>query len=289
MVTVATDLLALTLIKPPGEFGADIAVGSAQRFGIPLGYGGPHAAFFATRDEFKRQLPGRLVGVSKDLRGRPALRLSLGTREQHIRRERATSNICTAQALLANIAAMYAVYHGPERLRAIASRVHALARALDQALRTLGLSQVNSYYFDTLRIDVPSGVAAVRERALAAGINFRYIDDRTVSVALNETVTTNDVRDIVASFAGVIGKEAPAIDFEVSDDGYPSSLRRTSRYLTHPVFNTHRSETEMMRYIRSLERKDIGLDTSMIPLGSCTMKLNAATEMIPVTWEHFSP
>jgi glycine dehydrogenase len=288
LAAVGADLLSLALVTPPGEMGADVVFGSSQRFGVPLGYGGPHAAFFATRNAFVRQMPGRIIGVSVDAHGRKAYRMALATREQHIRRERATSNICTAQALLANMAAMYAVYHGPEGLRAIASRVHALARVLERALRTLGLPQGNSSYFDTLRIDVPSGVAAVRERALAAGINFRYIDDRTVSVALNETVTTHDVRDVVAVFAGAIGKEAPAIDFEVSDDGYPSSLRRTSRYLTHPVFNTHRSETEMMRYIRSLERKDIGLDTSMIPLGSCTMKLNAATEMIPVTWEHFS-
>jgi glycine dehydrogenase len=288
LAAVGADLLALALVTPPGEMGADVVFGSSQRFGVPLGYGGPHAAFFATRNAFVRQMPGRIIGVSMDAHGRKAYRMALATREQHIRRERATSNICTAQALLANMAAMYAVYHGPEGLRTIASRVHALARALDRALRTLGLSQTNSYYFDTLRIEVPTGAAAVRDRALAAGVNFRYIDDRTVSVALNETVTTNDVRDVVAAFAGALGKDVPPIDFEVSDDGYPASLRRTSRYLTHPVFNTHHSETRMMRYIRSLERKDIGLDTSMIPLGSCTMKLNAATEMIPVTWEHFS-
>jgi glycine dehydrogenase len=288
LAAVGTDLLALALLTPPGEMGADVVFGNSQRFGVPLGYGGPHAAFFATRNAFVRQMPGRIIGVSVDAHGRKAYRMALATREQHIRRERATSNICTAQALLANMAAMYAVYHGPEGLRAIAVRVHALTRALDRALQALGLSQTNSYYFDTLRIEVPSGIAAVRERALAAGINFRYIDDRTVTVALNETVTTGDARDVAAAVAGALGKEAPRIDFEPSGDGYPASLRRTSRYLTHPVFNTHHSETEMMRYIRSLERKDIGLDTSMIPLGSCTMKLNAATEMIPVTWEHFS-
>jgi glycine dehydrogenase len=287
LAAVGADLLALALVTPPGEMGADVVFGTSQRFGVPLGYGGPHAAFFATRNAFVRQLPGRIIGVSVDAHGRKAYRRALATREQHIRRERATSNICTAQALLANMAAMYAVYHGPAGLRAIASRVHALARMLDRALRALGLTQLNQYYFDTLRMEVATGVAAVRERARAAGINFRYVNDRTVAIALDETVTTGDVRDVVTVFADAVGTDVPQLD-EDPDDGYPASLRRTSPYLTHPVFNTHHSETEMMRYIRRLERKDIGLDTSMIPLGSCTMKLNAATEMIPVTWEHFS-
>ncbi len=290
-VAVGADLLSLALLTPPGDMGADVVFGNSQRFGVPLGYGGPHAAFFATRNAFVRQAPGRIIGVSVDVHGRKAYRMALATREQHIRREKATSNICTAQALLANMAAMYAVYHGPEGLKAIAERVHKLARVLEAGLLKLGMTQRNAHYFDTLCFEVPSA-AAVREKALTKGINFRYIDDRTVGIALNETVSTRDVADIIGVFAAAVGAEAPAIDVDAAarttDEGYPPGLRRTSSYLTHPVFNTHRSETQMMRYIRSLERKDIGLDTSMIPLGSCTMKLNAATEMIPVTWEHFS-
>jgi glycine dehydrogenase len=302
LVAVGTDLLALALITPPGEMGADVVYGNSQRFGVPLGYGGPHAAFFATRNAFVRQAPGRIIGVSVDAHGRKAYRMALATREQHIRREKATSNICTAQALLANMAAMYAVYHGPVGLEAIASRVHTLARVLETELARLGVKQANAHYFDTLRLEVPGGVQRVREAALARGINFRYIDDRTVSMALNETVTTADVRDIVEAFADASGTQAAVIDWDAYDrtmaaggrggasaprGSYPPALRRTSAYLTHPVFNTHRSETQMMRYIRALERKDVGLDTSMIPLGSCTMKLNSATEMLPVTWEHF--
>jgi len=291
LVAVATDLLALALITPPGEMGADVVLGNSQRFGVPLGYGGPHAAFFATRNTFVRQAPGRIIGVSVDAHGRKAYRMALATREQHIRREKATSNICTAQALLANMAAMYAVYHGPEGLQAIAARVHTLARVLDSELQRLGLRQTNAHYFDTIRVEVPGGVTHLLERAGAHGINFRVVNDRTVDVALNETVDTRDVFDIVTVFAEALGERAPAIDFDAAartiDDGYPAALRRTSTYLSHPVFNTHRSETQMMRYIRSLERKDVGLDTSMIPLGSCTMKLNSATEMLPVTWEHF--
>ncbi len=288
LVAVGADLLALALLKPPGEMGADVVYGNSQRFGVPLGYGGPHAAFFATRSAFVRQAPGRIIGVSVDVHGRKAYRMALATREQHIRREKATSNICTAQALLANMAAMYAVYHGPEGLKAIAERVHDLTRILDRELRAAGVKQLNAQYFDTLRLEVPS-VDAIRSAALEQGINFRYIDNTTIGIALNETVTTADVQAIVNVFARGLGSTARAIDW--SDDGSriadPAS-RRTSAFMTHPVFNTHRSETQMMRYIRSLERKDIGLDTSMIPLGSCTMKLNAATEMLPVTWEHFS-
>ena len=291
LVAVGSDLLALTLITPPGEMGADVVFGNSQRFGVPLGYGGPHAAFFATRHAFVRQAPGRIIGVSVDVHGRKAYRMALATREQHIRREKATSNICTAQALLANMAAMYAVYHGPEGLKAIAARVHRLARVLDAELQKLGLVQRNRHYFDTIQVETPSA-AAVRERALAKGINLRYIDGTAVAIALNETAGTADVADVVAVFAEAIGRQPTTIDFDAAErtteDGYPPELRRTSGYLTHPVFNTHRSETQMMRYIRSLERKDVGLDSSMIPLGSCTMKLNAATEMLPVTWEHFS-
>jgi glycine dehydrogenase len=291
LVAVGSDLLALTLITPPGEMGADVVFGNSQRFGVPLGYGGPHAAFFATRNAFVRQAPGRIIGVSVDVHGRKAYRMALATREQHIRREKATSNICTAQALLANMAAMYAVYHGPDGLKRIATRVHTLARVLDTQLQRLGFTQRNPSYFDTIVVEVPS-TAALRAKALAKGINFRYLDDRTVAIALNETVSTRDLEEVVSIFADAAGQPAPEVDLESAaralDDGYPRELRRTSAYLTHPVFNTHRSETQMMRYIRSLERKDIGLDTSMIPLGSCTMKLNAATEMLPITWEHFS-
>mgnify|MGYP006273115583 CR=1 FL=1 len=286
MVAVATDLLALALLTPPGEMGADVVFGNAQRFGVPLGYGGPHAAFFATRHAHVRHLPGRLIGVSVDVHGQPAYRMALATREQHIRREKATSNICTAQALLANVAAMYAVYHGPAGLRRIASRVHAQARVLEAELRQIGFAQHNTLYFDTLAVDVPAGVDAVRARALESGINFRYIDDRTVGVSLNETVTNEDLRDIVHAFAGAAPARGAAADAPAP--AAKASLRRATPYLTHPVFNTHHAETAMMRYIRGLERKDIGLDTSMIALGSCTMKLNAATEMLPITWPAFN-
>jgi glycine dehydrogenase len=303
LVAVGADLLSLAILTPPGEMGADVVFGNSQRFGVPLGYGGPHAAFFATRTAYVRQMPGRIIGVSVDAHGHTAYRMALATREQHIRRERATSNICTAQALLANIAAMYGVYHGPEGLRAIAERIHTMARLLECELRTLGIRQVNACYFDTLRLELPVDADAVRRRALEAGINFRYMGDRTVGISLNETVDTRDLRDIVNVFAAAVGKAPPesvagslpasgasvAGGLQASgDDGIPQTLRRTTTFMTHPVFNAHRSETEMMRYIRRLERKDIGLDTSMIPLGSCTMKLNSATEMLPVTWEHFS-
>jgi glycine dehydrogenase len=296
LVAVGSDLLALAIATPPGEMGADVVFGTSQRFGVPLGFGGPHAGFFATRNTFVRQMPGRIIGVSVDVEGRKAYRMALATREQHIRREKATSNICTAQALLANMAAMYAVYHGPEGLKAIASRVHVMALRLAHSLTQMGLEQRNAHYFDTLRIHVPSGLEGVRRKAIAAGINVRYPDEQTIDIALNETVTTSDVNDIVDVFAAALGRQAPRADVFAAPNGIvalaaeslPMPLRRTSRFLTHPVFNTHRSETEMMRYIRTLERKDLGLDTSMIPLGSCTMKLNAATEMLPVTWERFS-
>jgi glycine dehydrogenase len=291
LVAVGTDLLCLTMFTPPGEMGADVVFGNSQRFGVPLGFGGPHAAFFATRQAFIRQAPGRIIGVSVDAHGRKAYRMALATREQHIRREKATSNICTAQALLANMAAMYAVYHGPQGLTAIARRVHAFARVLADHLGAMGVRQTNATFFDTLRLDVPCGAAAIRQRAVDAEINFRYVNDRTVGIALNETVTASDVQGIIDVFAAAMGIAAPRIDWEsVGIESQPPNpeSRRTSPFLTHPVFNTHRSETQMMRYIRTLERKDVGLDTSMIPLGSCTMKLNAASEMRPVTWEAFS-
>jgi glycine dehydrogenase len=284
LVAVASDLLALTLLTPPGELGADAVVGNSQRFGVPLGYGGPHAGFFATREAFVRQAPGRIIGLSVDARGRHAYRMALQTREQHIRREKATSNICTAQALLANVAAMYAVYHGPRGLRAIAERVHASARALEHALTSAGFRQTNAAYFDTLRIE-GADIKAVRAAAEAARLNFRYTADG-IGISLDETTTRQDLADVVRAFTGrEQSVPAPGPEFSLKA---PRSLVRTSRYLTHPVFSTHRSETQMMRYIRRLERKDVGLDTSMIPLGSCTMKLNAASEMIPVTWPEFS-
>ena len=295
LVAVATDLLALTLFKPPGEMGADVVVGNSQRFGVPLGYGGPHAAFFATRNAYVRQMPGRLIGVSVDAHGHTAYRMALATREQHIRREKATSNICTAQALLANMAAMYAVYHGPKGLREIAARVHAFSQLLAAFLSKFAIRQQNEKFFDTLCLTVPGGVARLKASALERGINFRYIDDSTVGISLNEATREDDLADIVRVFSEAAGKPVSvsagwgsvSADEGEEDVEWPE-LRRTTLFLTHPVFNTHHSETQMMRYVRGLERKDIGLDTSMIPLGSCTMKLNAATEMLPITWEHFS-
>jgi glycine dehydrogenase len=286
LVAVASDLLALTLVTPPGEMGADAVVGNSQRFGVPLGYGGPHAAFLATRESFVRQAPGRIIGISVDARGREAYRMALQTREQHIRREKATSNICTAQALLANIAAMYAVFHGPDGLKAIAERVHGMARALDRAVTSLGLRQVNAAYFDTVRVE-GCAVEAVRSVAEAAGLNFRYTEEG-IGIAIDETVTLQDLQQIVEVFARVQGRTAPEVRIRPEGSAIPAALRRSTPFLTHPVFTAHHSETRMMRYIRSLERKDIGLDTSMIPLGSCTMKLNAASEMIPVSWPEFA-
>src|SRR6187401_2836276 len=288
LVAVATDLLALTLLTPPGESGADVVFGNSQRFGVPLGYGGPHAAFFATREAHVRHMPGRIIGVSVDSSGRRAYRMALQTREQHIRREKATSNICTAQALLANMAAMYAVFHGPKGLRAIAERVRDHAASLAAALEGLGYRQVNDVFFDTLRVKLGSVLrATVEEDALDAGLNFRYLDDQHVAIALDETVRASDLTAIAGVFARAAGKPEPVVS-SVEASALPAGLSRTTAFLEHPVFNRHHSETEMMRYIRSLERKDIGLDTSMIPLGSCTMKLNAAAEMIPVTWPEFS-
>ncbi len=278
---VATDLLACALVTPPGEQGADIVVGSAQRFGVPMGFGGPHAAFLACRSEYQRSMPGRVIGVSKDSRGRPALRMAMQTREQHIRREKATSNICTAQALLANMAAAYAVYHGQEGVRTIAERTHRMAGILVKALTDAGLNP-NNRFFDTLTFT--GDAAAIRGRAEARGINFRYDGDR-VGVTLDETVTVADLSDIIEAITGsavdVLTLDAAAVD------GIPAGLKRTSEYLTHPVFNTHHSEHAMLRYLKSLENKDYSLTHGMIPLGSCTMKLNATAEMIPVTWPEF--
>ena len=291
LVAVATDLLALTLVTPPGEWGADVGVGNAQRFGVPMGYGGPHAAFFATRESYVRQMPGRVIGVSVDSNGRQAYRMALQTREQHIRRERATSNICTAQALLANMAAMYAVYHGPHGLKDIASRIHGLAKLLTQICEAESVKQVNPSFFDTLRFTLPAGrsVEAVQTAAHAAQINLTYHANGDIGVAIDETTTREDITLLVQILTGANADKSDALTteplpaVELSD-----ALTRTTDYLTHPVFSQHHSELDMMRYLKRLERKDIGLDTSMIPLGSCTMKLNAAVEMEAVTWPEFS-
>ncbi|MBD2412007.1 glycine dehydrogenase (aminomethyl-transferring) [Nostoc calcicola FACHB-389] len=292
LVTVAADPLSLTLLTPPGEFGADIAVGSTQRFGIPLGFGGPHAAYFATKEEYKRSIPGRIVGVSKDARGNSALRLALQTREQHIRREKATSNICTAQVLLAVIASMYAVYHGPAGLKQIAENIHSLTVLLAEGLKGLGYKISSEYFFDTLRVELGTHNL---EDILAASeqlqINLRIFDATAVGISLNETTTVDDVLDILGIFAGE--KELPLgleewFSPHLSISSSPHlPLSRQSSYLTHPVFNRYHSETELLRYLHKLESKDLSLTTSMIPLGSCTMKLNATAEMIPVTWEEF--
>jgi glycine dehydrogenase len=286
LVTVGTDLLSLAIFTPPGEMGADVVIGSAQRFGVPLGYGGPHAAFFATRERYVRQMPGRLIGVSVDARGRRAYRMALQTREQHIRREKATSNICTAQALLANMAAFYAAYHGPDGLTAIATRIRTQALTVAATAAGLGWTQTNGVVFDTIRLQSDAGrVARVRAEAEKRGINYRYPAADAVQISLNETVGDTDVEEIIATLgAGSAAGTSP----RQPDDSIPAALRRSSAFMTHPVFTAHRSETEMMRYIRRLERKDLGLDTSMIPLGSCTMKLNAAAEMMPVGWPEFA-
>ena len=285
LLVVASDPLALTLLRAPGEMGADVVLGSAQRLGVPMGYGGPHAAFFAVKDAHKRHLPGRLVGVSKDAEGRLAYRLALQTREQHIRRDKATSNICTAQVLLAIMASMYAVYHGPEGLRAIARRVHALARVLQLGLRRLGFDAGNGAFFDTLRVRTsPAAGRAIVARALAKGINLRTYDDGSVGVALDETVLPKDVADLLEAFAGAAVGFTPA---QLADEialAVPAAHARTSAFLLHPVFNSYHSETEMLRYLSRLQGRDLSLAQSMIPLGSCTMKLNATSEMIPVTW-----
>lgn len=285
-VILVADILALTVLKSPAELNADVAVGNTQRFGVPMGFGGPHAAYFATKDEFKRGMPGRLIGVSIDAQGNRALRMALQTREQHIKREKATSNICTAQALLANMAVMYAVYHGPEGLKTIATRVHGLAQSLEQQLSSLGIEQKNAAYFDTIHIK-GFDASALEKLASAAAINFNYFKDGSVSISLDETSSAKTVAAIVSLFEQLTGKKAAALNASVKNASIPASLVRTSTYLQHPVFNSHHSETQMMRYIKQLENKDLSLNTSMISLGSCTMKLNAATEMIPVSWPCF--
>jgi glycine dehydrogenase len=290
LVVVATDLLALTLLRPPGEFGADIAVGSSQRFGVPLGFGGPHAAFLSTTESFKRQMPGRIVGVSKDVTGKPAYRLSLQTREQHIRREKATSNICTAQVLLAIMASMYAVYHGPEGLRRIAERVHGLAVVLAAGLRQLGFEVATEAYFDTILVRLTKTQSeSILIRANEAGINLRRHEDHSIGITLDEVSTGDEIRRLMEIFVG-----HERLPFQIRDlsqsvtISVPANLTRSSRYLTHEVFNRYHSEHEMLRYIHRLEAKDLSLVHSMIPLGSCTMKLNATSEMLPVTWPEFS-
>lgn len=286
-VAMATDLLALTLLTSPGELGADVALGSAQRFGVPLGYGGPHAAFFASKDDFKRNIPGRIIGVSVDAQGNRALRMALQTREQHIKREKATSNICTAQALLANMAAFYAVFHGPDGLRNIAKRVALLTQTLANALEERGFELLNEYFFDTVIVKVDD-VTPFREKAERQQINFRYYDNKHIGISLDETTTPSDLFDVINSFVNDVDPVAYELEHEDTLDVIPTSLTRTSEFLTHPVFNSHHSETQMMRYITQLQNKDISLVHSMIPLGSCTMKLNAASEMIPLSWAHWS-
>ena len=290
-VAVATDLLALTLLKSPGEMGADAVVGTSQRFGIPMGYGGPHAGYFATREEYKRQIPGRIIGVSQDRHGNAAYRMALQTREQHIRREKATSNICTAQVLLAVMAGMYATYHGPEGLKAIAGRTHGFAKLTAQGLESMGYHQVNANYFDTLKVEMAEGMTErIREVAERREVNFRYFEDGQVGISLDETVRLHDVREILEIFAEAAGLRMVYNLAEASNElnlDWPENLVRKSAYLEHPIFNQHHSEHEMLRYIKRLENKDLSLVHSMISLGSCTMKLNATTEMLPVTWPEF--
>ncbi|MDB5035523.1 MAG: glycine dehydrogenase, decarboxylating [Chlorobi bacterium] len=289
LVTVAADLLALTLLTPPGEFGADIVIGSTQRFGVPLGYGGPHAGYMATKDEYKRVIPGRIIGVSVDENGRPALRMALQTREQHIRREKATSNICTAQVLLGVIASMYAVYHGPDGLKKIAERTHALTTLLALGLRRLGHTVPNGLYFDTIRVELNGATAAsVVETAAARGVNIWPVSETSVSIALDETTGVEDLADLFEIFNGGAAPGFTLDELKGNEAiGYDAPFARTSSYLTHPVFNSYHSETEMLRYMRRLESRDLSLTHSMIPLGSCTMKLNATSEMLPVTWQEF--
>jgi glycine dehydrogenase len=290
LVTVAADLLGLVLLTPPGEWGGDIVVGNTQRFGVPLGYGGPHAAYFATRDEFKRHIPGRIIGVSRDADGRPALRMALQTREQHIRREKATSNVCTSQVLLAVVASMYAVYHGPQGLTRIARRVHGFTTALAEGLRRLSYTIAHDDYFDTIRVVLGKrSQQPILDEARSRRINLRAMEDRSIVIALDETVTEDDVANLFASFNGgtdpdfTVDDLASGVDFR-----YDERFNRTTPFLTHPVFNKHHAETEMLRYMNKLQSRDLSLVHSMIPLGSCTMKLNATAEMMPITWPGFS-
>ncbi|WP_394170546.1 aminomethyl-transferring glycine dehydrogenase [Saccharospirillum alexandrii] len=291
LAVVATDLMALLMLKSPGEMQADIVLGNSQRFGVPLGYGGPHAAFFATRDEFKRNIPGRLIGVSKDTHGKPALRMALQTREQHIRREKANSNICTAQVLLANMAGFYAVYHGPKGLKRIAQRIHRLTGILAEGLEAKGIHIVNSHFFDTLTIDPQGNRELILERAAAKQINLREDAAGTLGVSLHECASREDVEDLFDVLMGDHDFNVADIDAQITEHGttfLPETLERESDYLTHPVFNSHHSETAMLRYLKRLENRDLTLTHSMISLGSCTMKLNATAEMIPVSWPEFA-
>ena len=287
LVVVAADILALTLLKPPGEFGADVAVGNTQRLGVPLGFGGPHAAYFATRDQFKRHMPGRLVGVSHDAEGRPAYRLALQTREQHIRRDKATSNICTAQVLLAVIASMYAVYHGPKGLRAIAERVHRLTSQLADGLQALGCTIAHKNFFDTIRVEVESS-EVILEHAAKAGCNLRALGPHAVGISFDETTTPRDIELLMSIFRGTSVRDFADEELGEPPIRLPHSGFRDSQFLTHPIFNTHDTETEMLRYLKKLESRDLSLTTSMIPLGSCTMKLNATAEMFPISWPEIS-
>jgi glycine dehydrogenase len=286
-VVMATDLLALTLITPPGELDADAAIGSAQRFGVPLGFGGPHAAFFSTKDDFKRSIPGRIIGVSIDANGNRALRMALQTREQHIKREKATSNICTAQALLANMAAMYAVYHGPDGLKRIAERVAILTQTVAEAIEERGFTLASDNFFDTIVVKV-NDVAPFKAKAEKQKINLRFIDEKHIGISLDETAMIDDLYDLINCFENDVDPVAFDIHADEPLHHIPQHLARKSSFLTNPVFNIHRSESQMMRYIKSLENKDLSLNTSMISLGSCTMKLNAASEMIPLSWNHWS-
>jgi len=293
-LAVAADIMSLSILTPPGEWGADVAIGSTQRFGIPMGYGGPHAGYFATTEKYKRNIPGRIIGVSVDAKGNKALRMALQTREQHIKRERATSNICTAQALLATMAGMYGVYHGAEGIRNIALDIHHLTTILADSLAKLGLKIRNDYFFDTLEIELPGNVGSseIEARALSLQMNFRYIDKQTVGISIDETTNIDDLNKINALFAKVLGIEYENLlnsDSEKSQQlRVPDQLHRTSLYMQHPVFNSYHSETEMMRYMKLLENKDLALNRTMIPLGSCTMKLNAASEMFAITWPEFA-
>ena len=289
LACVAADLLSLVLLAPPGELGADVVLGSTQRFGVPMGYGGPHAAYFACRDEFKRAMPGRIIGVSKDARGNLALRMALQTREQHIRREKANSNICTAQVLLANIAGFYAVYHGPEGLKRIAQRVHRLTFILAAGLESKGIKRLNEHFFDTLTLEVGGSQTAIIQSAEAAQINLRILGRGQLGVSLDETCNEGTVLRLFDIFLGADhGLDIATLDTHALPEGIPAALVRRSAFLTHPVFNLHHSETEMLRYLKQLENKDLALNQSMIPLGSCTMKLNASSEMIPITWPGFA-
>ncbi len=290
---VAADLISLTLLTPPGELGADAVVGSTQRFGVPMGFGGPHAAFLATKEEFKRNIPGRIIGISLDAQGNKAYRMALQTREQHIRREKATSNICTAQVLLAVIAGMYAVYHGPDGLKEIAERIRKFTRILDLALKEFGFKQINKHYFDTLQIESDFQTCAkIKSLSESEMINFRYIDDKHIGISLNEATEERDIIQLVNLFAEIADQKTDSSFLlnlsKETDKNFENFLSRKSKFLTQDVFNTYHSETELLRYMKMLENRDLSLAHSMTPLGSCTMKLNATTEMLPITWDEFA-